>query len=112
MAAEVPPPAGELPAEVQVPEAQSLPVQPAELAAAEAELGRKYPHTTIKLGSLRPGAAEGFGSKRIVTIVCSACNVNERIVATSDLFHVSGCEDCSKAPKKAARKAKRQAKTN
>jgi hypothetical protein len=81
-------------------------VQPAELAAAESELGRKYPHAGLKQGSRRPGAAEGFGNKRVVTIVCSACQVNERVVATSDLFHVSRCEECSRVAKKAARKAK------
>jgi hypothetical protein len=112
MAAEVPLPTVKLRAEVQVPGMQSRPVQTAELAAAEAELGRKYPNANIKPRSLRLGAAEGFGSKRVVTIVCSACHVNERVVATSDLFHVSRCEACSKAAKKATRNAKKQAKTN
>jgi hypothetical protein len=105
-------PAGLPEAEEQVPSAKPLPGQPAELVAAEAELGRKYRDAGIKPGSLRLGAVEGFGNKRIVTIVCSACHVNERVVATSDLFHVSRCEGCSKAAKKAARKAKKQAKTN
>jgi hypothetical protein len=77
------------------------------LAAAETELTRKYPHVRIKPGSLRLGAAEGWGNNRVVTIVCSACQVNERVVATSDLFHVSTCPQCSKAAKKAARKAKK-----
>jgi hypothetical protein len=106
--AEAPPPAGELPAEEQVPGVQPPPVQPADLAAAEAELVRKYPHVGIKAGSLRPGAAEGCGNKRVVTIVCSACQVNERVVATSDLFHVGRCEECARAAKKAARKAKKE----
>ena len=110
--AEVPPPAGRLPAEVQVAGLQPLPVQPAELVAAEAELGRKYPDAGIKPGSLRPGAAEGWGNKRVVTIVCRVCQVNERVVATSDLFHVGRCEECSRAAKKAARKAKKQSRTN
>jgi hypothetical protein len=87
--------------------APDLSAQPPELAAAEAELVRKYPHVRIKPGSLRLGAAEGWGNKRVVTIVCSACQVNERVVATSDLFHVSTCPQCSKAAKKAARKAKK-----
>jgi hypothetical protein len=90
--------------------APDFPVQTPELVAAEAELGRKYAHVRIKPGSLRLGAADGFGNKRIVTIVCSTCNVNERVVATSDLFHVSMCLQCSKAAKKAARKVKKQAK--
>jgi hypothetical protein len=81
-------------------------VQSAELATAEAELVRKYPHVRIKPGSLRLGATEGWGNKRVVTIVCSECQVNERVVATSDLFHVSTCPQCSKAAKQAARKAK------
>jgi hypothetical protein len=88
--------------------APDLPAQPPELAAAETELARKYPHVRIKPGSLRLGAAEGWGNKRVVTIVCSACRVNERVVATSDLFHVSTCPECSKAAKKAAGKAKKQ----
>ena len=32
----------------------------------------------------------------------------DRVVATSDLFHVSVCQQCSKTAKKAARKAKKQ----
>jgi len=87
--------------------APDLPAQPPELAAAETELARKYPHVRIKPGSLRLGATEGWGNKRIVTIVCSACQVTERVVATSDLFHVSTCPQCSKAAKNAARKAKK-----
>ena len=86
---------------------QPPPGQLADLAAAEAELVRKYPNVAIKPGSLRPGAAEGWGNKRVVTIVCRVCQVNERVVATSDLFHVSTCPPCSKAAKKAARKAKK-----
>jgi hypothetical protein len=109
---EVPPPARELPDEVQVLGVQALRAQPPELAAAETELARKYPHIRIKPGSLRLGAAEGFGNKRIVTIVCGACQVNERVVATSDLFHVSRCEECSQAAKKAARNAKKQSRPN
>jgi hypothetical protein len=86
-------------------------VQAAELAAAEAELVRKYPNVNIEVGSLRAGAAEGWGNKRLVTIRCAACS-RPRTVATSDLFHVSRCEDCSNSAKKATRKAKKQAKTN
>jgi hypothetical protein len=106
--------AEELPAAEPAPDeapaspAPDLPAQPSELAAAEAELVRKYPHVRIRPGSLRLGAAEGWGNKRIVTIVCGACEVNERDVATSDLFHVSMCQQCSKTAKKAARKAKKE----
>jgi hypothetical protein len=57
---------------------------------------------------LRPGAAEGWGSKRILDLTCVDCGA-KRTVATSDLFHSdSRCAPCSKAAKKAARKAKRQ----
>jgi hypothetical protein len=90
--------------------APDLPAQPPELAAAETELAHKYPHVRIKPGSLRLGAAEGWGNKRVVTLVCSACHVNERVVATSDLFHVSHCEECARSAKRAARKAKKQSK--
>jgi hypothetical protein len=76
------------------------------LAQAERELMAKYPHVNIEIGSLRPGAAEGWGNKRIVTIRCAACN-RPRTVATSDLFHVSHCEECAGAAKKAARREKR-----
>jgi hypothetical protein len=100
------------PGEERSSETRGLAAQPPDLAAAEAELARKYPHVAIKPGSLRLGAAEGWGTKRIVTIVCTACQVNERLVATSDLFHVSTCPQCSKAAKKAARKAKQQSKPN
>ena len=94
------------------PRTPDFPAQSPELAAAEAELARKYPHVRIKPGSLRLGAAEGWGNKRVLTLVCIACQVNERVLATSDLFHVSRCEECSNAAKKAARKAKTQSKAN
>jgi hypothetical protein len=93
--------------EVPAPPAPDLPAQPPELAAAEAELARKYPNVAIKPGSLRPGAAEGWGNKRLVTLVCSACQVNERVVATSDLFHVAHCVACARGARKAAKKAKK-----
>ncbi|MDB5312969.1 MAG: hypothetical protein JWO38_7171 [Gemmataceae bacterium] len=82
------------------PESQHDPV----LQAAEQQLMEKYPLANIKTGSLRPGASEGWGSKRIVTILCGACNA-ERTVATSDLFHVRHCRDCAKGgqPTKKAR---------
>jgi hypothetical protein len=92
--------------------APDFPAQSPELAAAETELGRKYPHVRLKPRSLRLGAAEGWGNKRVVTIVCSACQVNERVVATSDLFHVNMCEQCAKEAKKAARKAKTHPEVN
>jgi hypothetical protein len=103
------PPAGEPASEAEsAPPLPALTAQPPELAAAESELVRKYPNVAIKPGSLRLGGAEGWGNKHIVTIVCSACKVNERVLATSDLFHVSMCPVCSKSAKKAARKAKKQ----
>jgi hypothetical protein len=78
------------------------------LAQAERELMERYPTVNIEIGSLRPGAAEGWGNKRIVTIRCAACN-RPRTVATSDLFHVSHCEECAKAAKKAGRRERREA---
>jgi hypothetical protein len=87
----------------------TLPTQPMQspgLAQAERELMAKYPNVNIEIGSLRSGAAEGWGNKRIVTIRCAACN-RPRIVATADLFHVSHCEECAGAAKKAARREKR-----
>jgi hypothetical protein len=90
--------------------APDVAAQPPELAEAQAELARKYSQLRIKPGSLRLGAAEGWGNKRIVTIVCGACKVNERVLATSDLFHVSMCEECAKEAKKSVRKAKTQSK--
>jgi hypothetical protein len=89
------------------PPAPDLLAQPPELAAAEAELARKYPHVRIKPGSLRVGGTEGWGNKRIITILCINCNA-ERTLATSDLFHVRHCQACAKADKKAARKVKKR----
>jgi hypothetical protein len=74
------------------------------LAEAETDLGKRYPNQTIKPGSLRSGDAEGFGAKRVVTIICSACRSQERVIATSDLFHTDKCLDCTKAAKKAKKK--------
>jgi hypothetical protein len=74
------------------------------LVDAETDLGKRYPNQTIKPGSLRSGEAEGFGAKRVVTIICSACRSQERVIATSDLFHTDKCIDCTKAAKKAKKK--------
>ncbi len=74
------------------------------LAEAERQLAAKYPHVQVVPGSLRPGAAEGWGTKRIVDLTCVDCGTR-RTVATSDVFHSNGrCLSCSKAAKKAARK--------
>jgi hypothetical protein len=70
----------------------------------------KYPDVSIIAGSLRPGEAEGWGNKRVVTIVCRICNLNERTLATSDLFHVRQCEKCAREAKRASRKANKQSK--
>jgi hypothetical protein len=91
------------------PEAPPAPEQDPMLAEAEQELIAKYPLVDITPGSLRDGAAEGWGKKRIVTIRCVACN-KERIVATSDLFHVYHCVACAKRIKKEARKSQGEAK--
>jgi hypothetical protein len=73
------------------------------------KIDAKYPLVDIVPGSLRDGAAEGWGNKRIVTIRCVACNT-ERIVATSDLFHVYHCIPCAKRIKKEARKSQKESK--
>jgi hypothetical protein len=65
------------------------------LATAEAELRAKYPELKIKAGSLLPAGAAEFGNKRTVVILCADCEA-ERRVATSDLFHVSRCVECTK----------------
>jgi hypothetical protein len=80
--------------------------QDPDLAAAEAELMRRYPNHRIKPGSLRPaGADPAFGHKRTVTIVCP-CGA-ERTLATSDLFHVQGCPDCARAARRATRRVEK-----
>jgi hypothetical protein len=57
------------------------------LAAAEAELVKKYPDRRFKPGSLLPAeATKEFGSKRSIILLCE-CG-EERRVATSDVFHV------------------------
>ncbi len=91
------------------PEALPTPQQDPKLAEAERELIAKYPLVDIVPGSLRHGSNEGWGNKRIVTIRCVTCN-KERIVATSDLFHVYHCVACAKEVKKEARKAQKEAK--
>jgi hypothetical protein len=83
------------------------PVQSPGLAEAERKLMEKYPNVNVVVGSLRAGAAEGWGNKRVVTILCAACN-RPRTVATSDVFHVRHCEECAGAAKKAARRVKRR----
>ena len=99
------------------PEAEPdvLPISPAEpasrdqdakIAEAEAEIIRKYPNRRFKPGSLLPaGAVEEFGHKRSIVILCSECDA-ERRVATSDIFHVSRCPDCTK--KAHSKKAKKK----
>jgi hypothetical protein len=83
------------------------PMQSPGLGQAERALMAKYPNVNVVVGSLRAGAAEGWGAKRVVTILCAACN-RPRTVATSDLFHVSHCEECAGAARKAARRDKRR----
>ena len=74
-----------------------------ELKAAEREFRAKYPKAGIVQGTLRPGAKEGFGNKRVVTIRCR-CGA-KRTVATSDVFHIKGCEECTRKLRNAARAA-------
>src|SRR5262249_10599445 len=94
----------ELPPRDPIAEVVELPGQGAALAEAERLLGEKYPHISIKPGSLQPaGGRPEFGNKRTVIILCSACN-KERVLPTSDLFHVSHCQECARAAKKANHK--------
>jgi hypothetical protein len=70
------------------------------LVTAEAELVKRYPNRKFKPGSLLPaGALAEYGNKRSIIILCNDCGA-ERRLATSDVFHVSRCEACSKAAKK------------
>jgi hypothetical protein len=79
--------------------------QDAALAAAEAELVRRYPGRRIKPGSLRPaGADPAFGHKRTLVLLCTDCDA-ERTVATSDVFHVGRYADCARTAKKAKKGA-------
>jgi hypothetical protein len=82
------------------------PGQDAAMAEAERLLVEKYGNTVnIVFGSLKAaGGRPEFGlCKRTVIIRCAACN-KERVLATSDLFHVAHCAECNKSAKKAARK--------
>jgi hypothetical protein len=93
----------EAPAESQA-DLQTVPVQDPAMQNAERQLVAKYPLVNIKPGSLR-GAGERpeHPGKRTVVILCGRCS-RERVLATSDLFHVRYCADCSKAERKAARR--------
>ena len=87
------------------PESQTTPAEEQDPALREAErkLAEKYPAVTIKPGSLRPaGGRPEFANKRSVIILCAGCKA-ERVLATSDLFHVSRCVDCVKAGKRVRR---------
>jgi hypothetical protein len=84
---------------------EALPAQSPELAAAEAELVRKYPTHRFKPGSLLPsGATATFGAKRSIVILCRDCGA-ERRLATSDIFHVRQCLPCAAQARKEARRA-------
>jgi hypothetical protein len=97
----------DLPSEDVPPSAADAGTQDPALAAAEAELVQRYSNRQIKTGSLRPaGAVPGFGHKRTVIINCLDCG-RDRVVATSDLFHVGKCGTCTKAAKKASRQSKK-----
>jgi hypothetical protein len=93
----------EAPAESQT-DLQAVPVQDPAMQKAERQLAAKYPLVNIRPGSLR-GAGERpeHPGKRTVVILCGRCS-SQRVLATSDLFHVRYCESCSKAERKAARK--------
>jgi len=87
------------------PAEEALPAQPPELAAAEAELVRKYPAHRFKRGSLlASGATAELGAKRSVVILCRDCGA-ERRIATSDVFHTSRCLACTARARKEARRS-------
>src|SRR5262245_49853845 len=82
----------------------TVPVQDPALREAERQLIAKYPLVNIQPGSLRgAGARPEHPGKRTVVLLCGRCH-RERVLATSDLFHVRYCESCSKAERKAARR--------
>jgi hypothetical protein len=78
--------------------------QDAALAEAEQQLRDKYPHANIKPGSLQAaGTRPGYGNKRTLIILCADCGA-ERVLPTSDVFHVSRCRDCARVARKSAGK--------
>jgi hypothetical protein len=84
-----------------------LPVQDRAMQEAERQLVAKYPMVNIKPGSLcGAGERPEHPGKRTVVIFCGQCN-RDRILATSDLFHVLYCESCTMVARKDARKAKK-----
>jgi hypothetical protein len=84
--------------------AQEPPIRDPTLVEAEQLLIEKYADVNIQVGSLRAaGERSEFPGKRTVEILCGSCN-RPRVLATSDLFHVRHCQDCSKAAKKASKK--------
>jgi hypothetical protein len=66
-----------------------------DLAAAERELRRKYPH--IVEGSIRAHSDGPHKGRRTVEIVCQnkGCQ-NKRRIHTSDAFQVELCTECTK----------------
>jgi hypothetical protein len=86
-------------------EPKSLP-KAADLAVAERELRRKYPH--IVEGSIRTHKDGPHKGRRTVEIVCQnkGCQ-NKRRIHTSDAFQVELCTECTKTIRQ-----QRRAKTN
>lgn len=75
------------------------------ITAAEQAIVAKYPKVSIVAGSwLASGGRPDWGNKATVVIKCAVCET-ERILATSDLFHVSMCAQHAKDARK-NRKAK------
>src|SRR5262245_20364530 len=93
----------EAPAESQA-DLQPVPAADPAMQEAERQLVARYSLVNVKPGSLR-GAGERpeHPGKRTVVILCGRCS-RERVLATSDLFHVRYCPDCSKVERKAARR--------
>ncbi len=85
--------------------------KPIDLAAAERDLRRKYPH--IIEGSIRAHNDGPHKGRRIVEIVCQnkGCQ-NHRRIHTSDAFQVELCIECTKTirQQRRAKTAKKAAK--
>ena len=78
------------------PRREAKPKAVADLAAAEQQLRKKYPH--IVAGSIKAHQDGPHKGRRTVEITCQAkgCQ-NRRRIHTSDCFQVELCSECTKA---------------
>ena len=78
------------------------------LAEQEATLIKKY--SRIVKGSIQRHNSGRYAGKITVTIACKTKDCpNTRTVATSDLFQVKYCEECTEANRQARRKKNKKA---